>query len=193
MPRTGSGLAPKARGCGQSTFPAALQMWFAPSGGSWRRLILIPLAGFQGKEERDWLGGAGGAAFKMQSAQSLWCPPACWGGSAHAGGLLPTPAGTATASAAPLAPPSRAVAGRCARAPGQASPGRGSGALWQRHFCWGGRGPSLRGCPLSRGAQDLRCRPSWKSGAAGGDACWGLPSWQPPQLLHIPAKGLSCF
>lgn len=43
----------------------------------------------QGKEERAWLGGAAGAAFKMQSARSLWSPPACWGGAAHAGGAAP--------------------------------------------------------------------------------------------------------
>lgn len=174
-------------------------MWFAPSGGSWRRLVPAPLASFQGKEERGWLGGAGGAAFKMQSAQSLWSPPACRGGSAHAGGggLLLAPAGAAAAAAAPLPPPSRAAAGRRARAPCRASPGRGTDALRRRRPCCGqGRTclASGRGCPsgwgcLRPGAAGLAGRAAWlvamRAGACLPGSLSGFFAYQQRTFLFL--------
>nr|XP_047905081.1 translation initiation factor IF-2-like [Anser cygnoides] len=119
------------------------------------------LACFPGKEERAWLGGAGGAAFKMQSAQSLWSPPACWGGAAHAGGLLPDPGGALAAAAAALPHASTGKTGRrCSGAAGGA-PAAGTSLPQQ------GGSP---GWPRSGGASCLGVRESRAAGPAGGAA-----------------------
>lgn len=141
----------------------------------------------RGRRERGWV---------ERLAQPLKCrvPRACG---------LPQPAGAARPTPGGAAPRCRRSSDcGCCSAPrlhgengmqvlrshvwgscDRAVPGVPGGAL-------GGLG---LGCLLSGGAREPRCRPGWRSCAAGGDACWGLPRWQPPRLLRIPAEGLSCF
>lgn len=158
--RTGPGLAPQPRGAGEhgerGAFPAALQMWFSPSAER-AKTHPDPLAGFQGKEEGGWLGGAGSAAFKMPNAQSLRSPPGCWGGSAHAGGLLPTPA-------APPLPPTSAGSSRETRQSATGAP-RGVPAGPGRDLAGGA--PPSGGPPPSGGDPPSRGGGGPRAGAAG--------------------------
>ena len=124
-----------------------------------------------GEGGERWAGRSGRRSLCCAEHPEPAVSPACWDGLARAGGPLPAPLLTEA--------PRRASAGR-----GDRCPAAGRGLLGSLH----------PGLPLCPGVPETRrCRPGWKSCAAGGDACRGLPSWQPPRLLRIPAKGFSGF